>query len=67
MAGLRKNSDTGMIFGVCAGISEWLCKNGLPIHVAFVRIIFVIGLLSSMGLVGAIYLFLAAVLSDEAK
>lgn len=62
MAALRKNSNSGVIFGVCSGISEWL---GVP--VALVRIIFIIGLLSSAGLVGMIYLFLAAVLSDEAK
>ena len=62
MTALRKNSNTGMIFGVCSGISKW---SGIP--VVIVRLVFVFGLLSSMGLVGGIYLMLAAILSDEAN
>ena len=62
MPAIRKNSNTGIIFGVCAGISEW---SG--IHVHLVRVVTVVGMIVSLSIVGWLYLFLAGILSDTAE
>ena len=62
MAGLRKNSNTGIFLGVCSGISEW---SGIPVN--YVRLATVLGTLISLNLVGLAYLFLAGILSDTAQ
>jgi phage shock protein PspC (stress-responsive transcriptional regulator) len=67
MSAIRKNSSTGMILGVCSGLSEWTGKKGFLIHPNIIRASFVLGLLFSVGIIGAIYLFLANTLTDEAE
>ena len=62
MAGLRKNSNTGILLGVCSGISEW---SGIPVN--YIRIGTVLGSIISFNIVGLAYLFLAGVLSDTAE
>ena len=64
MAGLRKNSETGIILGVCSGISEWT-KGKVPVHL--VRVITLVGLFVSFSIVGWVYIGLAGILSDTAE
>lgn len=65
--GIRKNSGTGLLLGVCSGISEWSGRQGLPVPVLAVRLLFVLGTLFSLGLACCVYLFLANTLSDESE
>jgi phage shock protein PspC (stress-responsive transcriptional regulator) len=67
MSAIRKNSNTGLILGVCSGISEWTSRKGFLIHPHIIRAVFIVGLFFSIGIVGAIYLFLANTLTDEAE
>ena len=62
MAGLRKNSETGILLGVCSGISEW---SHIPVYI--VRIIVFVSFILSFSTTGVVYLFLAGVLSDTAQ
>lgn len=62
MAGLRKNSNTGILLGVCSGLSEW---SDIPVN--FIRIGLVIGFFCSFMTVGGAYIVLAGILSDTAQ
>jgi phage shock protein PspC (stress-responsive transcriptional regulator) len=62
MPALKKNSNTGELLGVCAGIAEW---RGWSPHK--VRICMAIVGMCSFGLVWGFYLFLAGILTDEAE
>ncbi len=59
---LQKNKEDGMIFGVCAGISDSL---GLP--VSLVRIATVAGAFLSASLIFWIYLGLAIILPKKSQ
>lgn len=62
MAGLRKNSSTGILLGVCAGFSEW---SKIPVYL--VRIAFVLACIFSFMTVAGAYVVAAGVLSDTAQ
>ena len=62
MAGLRKNSNTGILLGVCSGLSEW---SKIPVH--YIRIGFLVACICSLMTVGGAYVVLAGVLSDTAQ
>ena len=62
MPGLRKNSNTGILLGVCSGISEW---SGFPVNI--IRMAFVVACIASFMTVGGAYVVLAGVLSDTAQ
>jgi len=62
MTAIRKNSNTGIILGVCSGLSEW---SGTPVHL--IRISMFVGFLASLSIVGWFYIFAAGILSDTAQ
>ena len=62
MAAIRKNSNTGMILGVCAGVSEW---SGIPVHL--IRVVTAVACVASVGIVAGGYVFIAGVLTDTAE
>ena len=64
---VRKNSNTGLLLGVCSGLSEWFYRNKFPINVWVVRAFFIVSCVYSIGLICVAYLFLANTLTDEAE
>lgn len=57
---LFKNKQDGMIFGVCAGISQ-----ALGIDVRIIRLLMVLGAFASFSILFWIYLLLAIILPSK--
>jgi phage shock protein C len=57
---LFKNKQDGMIFGVCAGISQ-----ALGIDVRIIRLLMVLGVFASFSILFWIYLLLAIILPSK--
>ena len=60
MSKLKKNKYNRVLFGVCAGLADWLNMD-----VSLVRIIFIIGTFLSGSLLLWAYLLLALILPTE--
>jgi phage shock protein PspC (stress-responsive transcriptional regulator) len=60
MSKLIKNRYNRMLFGVCAGLADWLNTD-----TSLVRILFIVGTLFSGSLLFWIYLLLAIILPSE--
>jgi|TARA_B100001094_G_scaffold319245_1_gene363804 phage shock protein PspC (stress-responsive transcriptional regulator) len=57
---LFKNKEKGMIFGVCAGISE-----NIGIDVRIIRLLMVLGVFASFSVLFWVYLFLGIILPNK--